>query len=335
MKRLLTFLTLALLTLYSCAPKQDDKTSQETTTHQRVEVVSPHLDTISITDTYTAHVEAFVKNNIAPQTPNRIAKIWVEVGATVRRGQLLATLDDATLQQQELRVKNLQADYQRVEELYKVGGIAKSQYEAQKMNYDVALSALNNLKQNTLLTAPIAGVVTQRNYDSGDMYSPGIPLMVVEQIAPLKLLINASEKHFNRIQKGMRAEVSINIFPNETFAGKVALIHPTIDPNTRTFQVEVHLPNGDNRVRPGMFASVQMHIGDEAVMLLPDIAVLSLPGTNQRYVYTLKEGKATYTEIKVEGMHGSHYIVTEGLSVNDQVITSGLSTLKNGQEVNL
>lgn len=327
----LVFVT-GLTALSSCSSKSQAKT-EEAQEVKRVNVVSPRIDVVDIVDSYTANVEAFVKNNIAPQTPNRIGRMLVEVGQRVQKGQVVATLDDSSLKQQELRLQNIHADFQRVEELYKVGGISKSQYEAQKMNYEVTASAYNNLKDNTLLKSPISGIITQRNYDSGDMYSPTMPLLVVEQIAPLKIIINASEKYFTRVKKGMEVDVTLDVFPGEVFKGQVALLYPTIDPNTRTFKIEIHLKNADNRVRPGMYASVKMHINTEEVMLLADVAVLTLPGTNQKYVYVLEDGKAVHRVIKTGDMVGQDIVIIEGLSSSDKVITTGLASMKNGETV--
>lgn len=324
---------LSIVLLAACAPKQTDNNGEAKAEAKQVETTSPRTDTIEIVDTYTANVEAFVKNNIAPQTPNRIERILVEVGQVVSRGQTLAILDQATLKQQELRMRNVEADYRRIEELYKIGGISKTQYESQKMNYEVAETAYRNLKENTLLRSPISGVVTQRNYDSGDMYGGVTPLLVVEQIAPLKLIINASEKYFARVRKGMSVDITLSVFPDEHFSGQVALVHPTIDPATRTFKVEVHLKNQDRRVRPGMYATVNMTIGTEEALLVPDVAILTLPGTNRKYVYVVEEGKAVQRVVKIGQIVGSEIIVTEGLATSDRVVTTGLSLLRNGDVV--
>lgn len=322
-----------LTLLTACGSTSQKKAEETTKVIKKVETVSPKYNTVNIVDSYTANIEAFVKNNIAPQVPNRIEKILVEVGQRVQKGQVLAVLDNSSLKQQELRLQNIRTDFDRTSELYKIGGVSKSQYEAQRMNLEVTESAYRNLRDNTLLKSPISGVITQRNYDGGDMYSPGAPLLVVEQIAPLKIIINASEKYFTRIQKGMEVDITLDVFPEEVFKGQVALLHPTIDPATRTFKVEIHLKNTDNRVRPGMYANVQMHISTEEALLLPDIAIQTLPGTNQKYVYILEDGKAIHRVVKIGAQVESNIIVTDGLSTSDKVITTGLSSLKNGDAV--
>lgn len=150
---------------------------------------------------YTATVEAEVKNNIAPSSPVRIDKIFVEVGDHVSQGQRLVQMDAANLKQTKLQLDNQEVEFKRIDELYKVGGASKSEWDAAKMAYDVKKTAYQNLLENTSLLSPISGVVTARNYDSGDMYSGGNPVLTVEKITPVKLLINVSEIYFTKVKK--------------------------------------------------------------------------------------------------------------------------------------
>ena len=149
---------------------------------------------------YTATVEAEVKNNIAPSSPVRIDQIFVEVGDRVSKGQKLVQMDAANLKQTKLQLDNQEIEFKRIDELYKVGGASKSEWDASKMQLDVKKTAYKNLLENTALLSPINGVVTARNYDNGDMYSGGNPVLVVEQITPVKLLINVSETYFTKVK---------------------------------------------------------------------------------------------------------------------------------------
>ena len=200
---------------------------------------------------YTATVEAEVKNNIAPSSPVRIDQIFVEVGDRVSKGQKLVQMDAANLKQTKLQLDNQEIEFKRIDELYKVGGASKSEWDASKMQLDVKKTAYKNLLENTALLSPINGVVTARNYDNGDMYSGGNPVLVVEQITPVKLLINVSETYFTKVKKGAPVDVKLDVYGDEVFTGNISLIYPTIDAATRTFQVEIKLDNRDQRVRPG------------------------------------------------------------------------------------
>ena len=118
--------------------------------------------------TYTSTVQAYVKNNIAPQMAGRITKINVEIGDFVKAGQILAEIDKAQLLQAQLQLQNQEVELQRLKSLYEAGGLSQSDYDAIQMQYNVLKTQVDNLVENTTLRSPINGVVTARNYDVGD-----------------------------------------------------------------------------------------------------------------------------------------------------------------------
>ena len=187
--------------------------------------------------TYTSTVQAYVKNNIAPQMTGRITKINVEIGDNVTEGQVLAEMDKASLLQAQLQLQNQAVELQRLKTLYEAGAISKSDYEAVELAYNVAMTQVENLEENTVLRSPIHGVVTARNYDAGDMYAMSAPIYTVEQIKPVKLLVAISESDYTKVKKGDSVEITADAVPDVTFSGKVEKIYPTIDPATRTFTI--------------------------------------------------------------------------------------------------
>jgi RND family efflux transporter MFP subunit len=274
-----------------------------------------------------------VKNNIAPSSPVRIDKIFVEVGDHVSKGQRLVQMDAANLKQTKLQLDNQEVEFKRIDELYKVGGASKSEWDAAKMAYDVKKTAYQNLLENTSLLSPISGVVTARNYDSGDMYSGGNPVLTVEKITPVKLLINVSEVYFTKVKKGAPVDVKLDVYGDEAFEGKISLIYPTIDPTTRTFQVEIQLPNQNQKVRPGMFARASLNFGTEENVVVPDLAIVKQAGAGDRYVYVYKDGKVTYNKVELGRRMGAEYELKSGVPNNSQVVIAGQTRLINGTEV--
>jgi len=179
---------------------------------------------------YTATVQAYATNHIAPSSPVRIEKIYVEVGDRVGKGQKLVRMDASGLKQLKLQLDNQATEFARIDELYKIGGVSKSEWEASKMTLEMRQTSYKNMLENTALVSPISGVVTARNYDSGDMYGGGTPVVTVEQIMPVKLLINVSESYFTRIAKNSTVSVRFDVYGEEEFEGKVNLLYPTIEP---------------------------------------------------------------------------------------------------------
>jgi RND family efflux transporter MFP subunit len=321
-----------LILLMSCS--QGEKKTEDTNIKQKVKLETVHIQDVEQFSEFTATVQAAVSNKIAPQTPVRIRKLHVEVGDRVAAGQLLATMDATNLQQTKIQLDNQETEFKRIDELYKVGGVSQSVRDAQKTALDIAKEAYRNLEENNQLLSPISGLVTARNYDNGDMYSGALPVYVVEQIRPVKLMVNVSESYFTKVKKGMEVSVRLDVYADEVFQGKVHLIYPTIDPATRTFPVELRIMNNDERVRPGMFARVTMNFGALQHVVAPDLSIVKQTGSGDRYIYVYQSNATvSYRKVELGRRLGDRYEILSGAEDGDRVVISGQSRLTNGAEV--
>ncbi len=284
--------------------------------------------------TYTSTIQAYVKNNIAPQTAGRISRILVDVGDFVKAGQVVAEMDQTQLAQVELQLKNNETEYNRLKELYEVGGLSKSDLEAIEMAYNVSKTQYKNLKENATLLSPINGVITARNYDAGDMYAMSSPIYTVEQIVPVKLLVGISETDYSKVKKGDPVEITADALPGKTFYGKIRKIYPTVDPATRTFTVEVVVDNNYSTLRPGMFARATVKFGVNNSVVIPDVAVVKQQGSGERFVYILNaDGTVTYQKVLLGRRMGTEYEVLDGVADGAKVVTGGQIRLKDGIKV--
>jgi len=336
MKRAVGLLTVAILVgvLLNACNSNKNADNQEEDEKVKIKVEQVFQKEIDMLYDYTAIVQAEAVNNIAPTIPGRIDKIYVEVGSRVSKGQLLVQMDANSLTQAKSKLDNLETTFKRINELYKVGGVSKSDWEAQQTALDVARTAYQNLKDNTQLISPISGVVSLRNYDSGDLYA-GNPILQVQQIRPVKLRINVSEMQYTKIKEGMEAKVKIEVYNNEEFTGKVSLVYPTIDPRSHTFPVEITIPNTDEKIRPGMYAKVSINMGKNNHVLVPDVSIVKQQGSGDRYVYVYKDGKVSYNKVVIGRQIGDMYEIISGVEDGDFVATTTLSKLNNGMEVEL
>ena len=324
---------LVVAMLGACSGGSDKAAAEKVDEKPRVKLAEVSSRPVEQIQEYTATVEAEVKNNIAPSSPVRIDRIFVEVGDRVSKGQKLVSMDAANLKQIKYQLDNQQIEFKRIDELYKVGGASKSEWDTAKMNLDIRETSYKNLLENTSLLSPINGVVTARNYDNGDMYSGGEPVLVVEQITPVKLYINVSEGYFTKVKKGAPVSVKVDVYGDEEVEGKISLIYPTIDPSTRTFQVEIQLPNQNQKVRPGMFARATLNFGTQDHVVVPDLAIVKRAGSGDRYVYVYKDGKVSYNKVELGRRMDTEYELISGVDNNSQVVIAGQSKLADGVEV--
>lgn len=333
MKRHLTFITIVAVALLSSCNGNDANTSAvQETTKPNVKIAKVTAEEVAQTERYATTVEAEVKNNIIPNSPLRIKKIFVEVGDNVKKGQKLVELDASSLEQLSLQVENQRSEFNRIAELYKIGGVSKSDYEAVKTSLDVNEKALKNRLENTELISPIDGVVSARNYDNGDMYG-GQAILVVEQITPVKMKINISEKYYSKIKKGDNVDLQFETYGDEVFKGKISIIYPIINASTHTFTAEITLANNDRRVRPGMYGHATVNFGNQNNVVVPDAAVMKQAGSGDYYVFTYSNGIVKNNKVSLGRRIGDKYEILSGINEGDNVVIAGQVNLADGKEV--
>lgn len=306
------------------AQKEDNNQAPKVKTQQ---VVARDVEQIY---EFTATVEPIVKNNINPTTPGRIRQIFVEVGDKVVKGQRLAQMDAVNLVNSETQIENFKRIYNRVSELYAVGGASQQELDNARLQLTLAETNLKTLQENTLLLSPISGIVSARNYDNGDMYNGQQPILTVMQINPVLLKINVSETFFSKVKPGMKVDVTLDVYEKESFKGKVSLVYPTIDERTRTFGVEIKLDNPNSKVRPGMFARVNINFGAINRVVVPDQAIIKQAGSGARFVYLLEGDKVSYKQIELGRRIDKEYELISGIESGAEVVVSGQGKLADG-----
>jgi RND family efflux transporter MFP subunit len=334
----LTLITLAIAAMMTACGSKDTSTATTGQDAQKaapvVSVITAQAEDVDITNTFTSNIEPFATNNIVSQTAGRIVSIKAEVGQKVRKGQLLATMDDVNLAKTRMQYVNDSTELARLTELYNIGAVSQADYDMAKLSLNITKKTYHNLAENTYLRSPINGVVTARNYDKGDMYSMTQPIFVVEQIQPVKMLVNVSESLFTQVHEGMEFEISVDAYPNETFTGKVNLLYPTVSATTHTFPVEVICQNTDQRLRPGMFARVTANFGTNHHIVVPDVAVVKQQGSGEHFVYVLQpDNTVKYTLVELGKRMGNRYEIISGLNEGDRIVTEGQVRLKDGVNV--
>ena len=328
-------LTLSVLLLSSCGNKKINSNELDTEELPIVDVAVVNEVPVPQTEQYTANVEAFNTNNISPSTMNRIKSINVEVGDKVSKGQVLVVLDDAALNQLQLNLQQLERDYNLAVDLLHIGSGTQTNVDKLKSQLDATRTQYNNLKENTILTSPVTGVVTARNYDPGDM-TGAQPVLTVGQINPsVKIIINITENDLSKVKNGMPVVVSFDALPEEVFEGKISRIYPNINTSTRTFQAEVQVDNKNSLLFPGMFARVALDRGTLNQVVVPDRAVVKQTGSGNRYVYVYHNGTVSFNKVSLGRQTENGYVILDGVNDGDTVVIAGQTKLADGVSVKL
>ncbi|MDR3350398.1 MAG: efflux RND transporter periplasmic adaptor subunit [Prevotellaceae bacterium] len=323
----------SLLLLAGCGGGTAAEQTASAKTAVEVKVETVHVQSVEQIQEYTGDIIPYSKNMIASQTAMRIEKIHVEVGDYVKAGQLLVKMEESAYLQAKLQLENLKTDYSRSNALYKTGGVSKQVIDQLKTQLDVTEESVDNLHKNTYLLSPIAGIVTARMFDNGDM-TGGQPILQVQQLKPVKIKLNIQEQFFSSIKPNMPAIIKLDVMPGKEFQGKVHLIYPTVDAVSHTVTTEILWNNDKLELRPGMFTRVVLNFGTKSRVVAPDKAIIKQPGTDDRYVYVVKNDQTvSYTKVELGQRLGDRYEVLSGLNGGDRVVVAGISKLINGTEV--
>lgn len=325
---------ISILSFIGCSKQQTSKI------HDTVDTISVMTDVVKTgkvknIQSFSSIVDADVKNNISSQTGGRLEKLFVKVGDKVSKGQTIAILDQSQLLQIKVKLDDAKINFNRSDELYKIGGISKSQWEQAKNLLDITQQQYNNLRENTILTSPTEGVVSAKNYDVGDMTSVQIPVVVVEKISSVKVTLKISEKYYSMLKKDMPVDiVAEDVMSDVSFKGRIYNIYPTIDPNTHSVTVEVMVENKDLKLRPGMYVKATIDFGDsEETPVVPDMAVITQVGSGRKLLYKIENGCAVAQEVEIGQTEGDRCQVLSGVKSGDIIIVSNLNLLSTGTPV--
>ena len=335
--------TLAIAVLAGCSGKKDSDKDTSVVEAIPVKVQKLEKENIARTLDYTANLQADEQVYYAPAATGRIEKIYVEVGDRIKKGQLLVEMDRTNLQQAEVQLKNLETEYNRAKMLNETQSISNQAYDAAVTQYEVAKSNVDFLKENTRMLAPFNGVVTGKYFENGEVYTGAAfggaskpSIIAIEKINPLKAYVNLSEQYFLSVKKGTKVELKSSLYPDRVFEGQVSIVYPTIDPASRTFTVEVKIPNDDEALRPGMYGTINFFIGNTETVVVPAIAVLKLQGANDRYVFINKDGKAKRVYVNLgKRFEDKIELISDEIQEGDELIVVGQGRVIDGSPITI
>lgn len=325
--------------LYACSGASKSREAQLETTQEKIEnvkVTTLSSRMVGNTLEFSANTRAYEQVNLGPVSPGRIEKIYVEVGDRVKKGQLLIQMDQTSLLQARIQIATIEEDHKRYEALKESGAISQQVYDQSLANLNVQKTNLAYLEENTQIKAPFDGIIAMRNFENGELYPGGSAILTLMETDKLKADINVPESYYPQIKKGMKAEVISDIYPDRQFEAEVNLIAPSVNPASRSFAVEMKIPNAKELLKPGMFVRIHMDLGLSEAILVPSQAVLKLQGSNERFVFLHSKGLAQRVAVKVGRRFDDEVeLISDRIKAGDQLVVLGQARLRDGVKLNV
>ena len=304
---------------------------------------------------------------VVPKVGGRLASVRARIGDTVSQGQVIATIEDqeireqvrqaeaafevsrATIRQRQADLKFAQTNLDRSRSLFDRQLVprqtlddADARYQAAAAQLELAqaqnnqsaarLQELRLTLGNTIIRSPVTGFVGQRFLDVGGFASTNQPVFSVVDIRLVRLVANLVERDVKRVQTGTPAVVEVDAFPGETFTGRVGRVAPVFDPQTRTAQMEIEIPNPNGRLKPGMYARVDLRVADKPnAMSVPRNAIVEQNG--RRGVFVADGTTARFRAVETGIQSPERVEIVSGLREGERVVTTGAAALADGDRI--
>ncbi|WP_144113392.1 efflux RND transporter periplasmic adaptor subunit [Paraburkholderia sp. BCC1886] len=304
-------------------------------------------------------LRGYVESPIYARSTGYLLHWYADIGARVKQGQLLAELDTpeidqelaqalAQRQQTSASLGLAKTSLARWQQLRQRDAVSQQELDERQSTYtqdvanlaaaDANVQRLKQLESFKRIVAPFAGVVTQRNVDVGDLIDAGSgtsrALFALAQSDPLRVFVQLPQAYAQNVHPGQYVVVTQAELPGQQFHGVIAHVSGAIDVPTRSLQVEVSLPNPDNKLRPGAYVQVAVPAAVHARMLVPGNALLFRAQGPQLAVVNA-QGNVSLRKIVIAEDLGQTLEIESGIEANDNVIINPSDSIADGDHVQI
>lgn len=324
------------LLLSSCGKKEQK---------EEVSPVRVHTSVLSKTsvnsgETYSGVIEESSGTVLSFKVPGTIATLNVSEGQHVSKGQLLASLDASSLQNNyeiaKAALATAQDTYDRMKQLHDANSIPEMKW-VEVQNALASAKSACAIARNTLadskLYAPFSGIISKKYADAGSTAAPAVPILKLVEISPIKASISVSENQIGNFEKGCVADIKVSVAGSISTEGSLTEKGVAADPLSRTYTVKFTAPNPDCKLLPGMLCDVTLKKTDYAESLVVPIESLLLDNNNQSFVWVVRKGKAEKRNVTLGEYISGGVVIESGLDPGEEIITSGQQKISEGMSV--
>ncbi|MDR3368458.1 efflux RND transporter periplasmic adaptor subunit [Rhodoferax sp.] len=343
---------LLLGALGGCGDHAKDQIAAPAAANVQATVITVAKATLPVVATAPGNVIAQQQAMISSRLMGFLREISVQEGEHVKAGQKLFAVDPTDIQgqvsmaraglsQAEAALADAKNDYDRYGALYKDEAIPKMQWDKTRLQYQTAQQQVSIARASfetassqmryATVTAPFAGVITQKLANAGAMAAPGQPVLMLENTDKLQVQTQVSNDVYAQLKLGASVAISGEGQGGTDIVGTIANLVPSADPVTHSHLVKIDLPK-DSSLRSGSFVQVAFKLGERDGLRVPDSAVLSRVGITGVFVVDA-QGIAKYRMVRTGTANAGQVEILAGLVTGEKVVTSSASALQNGDKV--
>lgn len=304
-----------------------------------VELVAVQSGPLQETLAAVGSLDAEESVDIRPEVDGEITTIRLTEGEKVKKGDVLLQIDEskqaATVAEAEADYKLAQETIHRADMLLSDGTISQQEHDQTRANFarmEASLALAKKRMTEYTLTAPFDGILGRRYVSVGQYVTPQTTLVSIYALDRMKLNFSVPERYSAKITPGQMVRLKVAAYAEEFFSGEIYLIEPRVDPGTRTVQVRAYVPNVDHRLKPGMFANLEVTVGTKPKALtLPEECLF--PNAGGFAVYRSAEGVAELVPVETGLRVPGKVEILKGLRDGDLIARSGNLRLSPGRKL--
>ena len=302
---------------------------------------------------YSGEVRGRFESQLAFQVGGKVTKRFIELGNTVRAGEVLMQIDSKDLQQTvnsssaqvysaESQLKLAKNNLSRYQQLYAQGAISRAQLDQYQNEYEVAsasvqqtsaqLSQCVNQLNYSLLYADQPGIISSISVEAGQVVSAGQTILTIVQDGEREIEISVPENRIEELRKATQFKVAFWALPSTTVEGKVREIAPMADATTRTYKVRISLINPPQEIKLGMTAAVTINNAMQTASLTIPLSAVYQTGSSPE-VWVIKDNVVNLRSVQTGNFSGNQIQILAGLNPGETIVTAGVQKLRPGQKV--
>lgn len=294
-------------------------------------------------------VKAFQGTVVSTEADGVVREIRFEAGSRAEAGDVLVQLDDeveqAQLRSAEAEVELASSSYQRAQELREDRYLSEAELDQARANLKQARARLDDIRALTArktVRAPFSGKLGIRQISKGQFLAKGSPVVSLQSLESVHVDFSLPQQRLGDLAEGLSVVVASDAYPEETFTGVITAVNPEVDDATRNVRVQATVPNPDERLRPGMFVTMDLMLAkSEQVLIIPATAVQHAPFGDSVYVIEKGErGEGGDTPLHIRqqvvrlgARQGDYVTVTEGVTGGERIVSTGAFKLRSGMPV--
>jgi RND family efflux transporter MFP subunit len=331
-----------VVTFFACTRKQTKKETALDSTEISVKTVKVTAKKVTDPVVSSGFISSTKEARLSFKTGGVIERIYVEEGQTVRKGQLLATLNlteiNSMVEQAKQGVDKSQRDFDRAKNLYKDTVASLEQLQNATTGLSIAQQQYQTAKFNqsySEIRATTDGKIVRKLMNEGEIVSPGLPVFFMNAVGANDWVVKVgvADKDWARLKIGNTALIRIDAYNDEVFNATVSLLAQAPDPTSGLYQVELKLANTGKSIATGLFAKAEIKPSDDGTYISAPVDAVVEGNGKEAFVFVAENGKAHRLPVRVAFIRDGQILISSGINDGTDIITDGSAYLTEGVAV--